>query len=223
MILKGYILTFLYILIVLLISGIIKKLVKKESELPRKIVHVLVMFSWIGIIYFFKGTMHIVIPGLMFTIINYISFKKNIFFMIERDNNETMGTVYYALSIFILSTLIYINDDFLVPATIGLFCMSFGDGLAPLFGHIYPVKTFANKKTLMGSLSVLVISFLVALGVLKFYSIHFNLLLVAIISISSFLLEFFSKKGLDNLFLPLGVSFIVYLLLFLEVFDGIFT
>ena len=53
------------------------------------------------------------------------------------------------------------------------------------------------------------------MGILIFnyiFKLEFSIFEMLVVSIVSALLELFDKKGLDNLFVPLGVSLLVYLL-----------
>lgn len=214
-ILIGYISIYGYIAIVLFSALVIKKRFNTSDETSRKIVHIFISFTWLIMIYFFNGTIHMLIPGLTFIILNYISYKKGILSMIERDdqNEQSLGTVYYACSIFIFSLLTLLNEQFLIPSTIGLFCMALGDGLAPFFGKRYSFIKLYNKKTISGGISVFLLSVFVILVIERFTNVNFSILGVILIAISSSLLEIISKKGLDNLILPIGVMIVSYLLM----------
>lgn len=214
-VLIGYVSIYGYITIILLSALMIKKKLNVSDEISRKFVHIFISFTWLIMIYFFRGTFHILIPGLTMVILNYVSYKKGIFSMMERKypQEKSLGTVYYACSIFIFSILVLFNENFLIPSTIGLFCMAFGDGLAPFFGKKYPIGKLYNKKTISGGISVFLLSVFVILVIERYMEVNFSILGVTLIAISSSLLEIISKKGLDNLILPIGVMLVSYLLM----------
>ena len=90
--------------------------------------------------------------------------------------------------------------------------MAFGDGLAPLVAKKIKSKELINDKTISGSLTVFVVSILVMLTFDLVFDISFKLYQYVIVAIISTLLELIGTKGLDNLYIPLGVSIVVYLM-----------
>lgn len=205
----GYLITFVYLILVLLITKKLKMSNKIGEELARKIVHVLVGFSWFSIYYFLYPSIHFLIPSSMFIILNYISYKKDIFSM-ERKENRNLGTVFYALSMTIISLLALLNFDFLVPSAIGFFCMVIGDGLTPYFSTIFKSRKTINGKTLSGSIAMFSLSFLVTFIVIQLFKIDINFFEIFIIALFSMFFELVGKKGLDNLYVPIGVTIISY-------------
>ena len=98
--------------------------------------------------------------------------KKNLFSVMERKlNNNSLGTVFYPISMFVLSILAIIDSKFIAPFGIGLFCMAIGDGLAPFFGENKNNFKFSNKKTLQGSFVVFISSVIIII----LFSIIYNL------------------------------------------------
>ena len=75
-------------------------------------------------------------PEATFVIINYLSYKKDIIKVMERDVQDGLGTVYYALSLLILAVVsfgVYKQPSLgLIPNLI----MAYGDGLAAVFGKL---------------------------------------------------------------------------------------
>lgn len=213
----GYLLTYLYLFGILGLTGLLKKLFNISDNSSRKIVHVMVSFAWIIMFYFFKYTIHNIIPPITFVIINYISYKKDTFKMMEIHDKEdkSLGTVYYAISILIMALISVLHNKYMLPYAIGLFCMSFGDGFAAIVGRFfekYNIKLI-NKKTLFGSLTSFILSFIVIFIINCYFNINYSLIVMIIIALSSSLLELISPKGTDNLTVPIITSFIAYLFL----------
>lgn len=210
MIIEGYVFTYLYIVLILFITNILSEVFKVKKIITRKIVHIGVTFSYFIMHYYFGYTIHMVILPITFVVINYISYKKNIIKGME--NKESLGTIFYPISVLIMATFTYFNSRFDSAYAIGLFCMGLGDGFAPLFAGFFKSKKLINNKTITGSLTVLIISLLVA----YFFGIYFNLdykiIDILIIGFSAALIELIGVKGYDNLYLPLGIFIVVIML-----------
>lgn len=208
MILKGYIFTYLYIFTIIGLSSLIYK--KGNGKYTRKIIYIGVAFFYIISYKYFGTTIHMIIPPLSFIILNYISYKKSIIKSMEENNSP--GTVYYALSVFILALITYFRNDFYPYYGIGLFTMALGDGIAPIISSFIKSKKIYNDKTLAGSITVLIVSIIVGCIFNQFFILNFKIWEIIIIGIISSLLELLGKKGIDNLTLPLGVSIVSFVL-----------
>ncbi len=213
----GYFLTYLYLFGILGLTGLLKKIFNISDNSSRKVVHVMVSFAWVIMFYFFKYSIHNIIPPITFIIINYISYKNDTFKMMEIHNKKekSLGTVYYAVSIFLLSLLSVINNKFMIPYGIGVFCMAFGDGFAAIVGRFFEKNNIKliNNKTLFGSLTSFILSLVVVVILNVVFNVNYSIFAIFIISISSSLLELISPKGTDNLTVPIVTAFIAYLLL----------
>lgn len=221
MIALGYLFSILYASVCLGIGfGIYKLGVPKVYT--RKIVHILVGFEWMILYHFFGVSVHFLIVCLLFLAILTISHRKKLLPMIESDGENSPGTVYYALAMSVMSLVTILLPDMIIPFGIGVFCTSLGDGFAGLIGYEpYPrgsvnFKIYGNK-TFFGSL----FNFLVCLSVVAIVDARFNLGLETwhILSLAVFAteLELFSERGLDNITVTLGVSFLAYFMLHFDV------
>ena len=210
MILLGYLFTYLYIIFILLFTIFLNKKYNVKKDITRKIIHILVTFSWIIMNYFFKYTYHMIIPPLTFIIFNYISYKYN--FLKSMENSESKGTIYYPVSVLLMAIFTFYNNNFAPAYAIGLFCMGLGDGFAPLIANSIKSKKIINNKTVSGSISVLIITLIVVLIFNYYFNLNFSLFEFLTIAVIATLIELIGVKGLDNLYLPLGISFLVYIL-----------
>lgn len=210
MIIKGYILTYLYLLLIIYISKILNEKFKIDKIYTRKFVHIYVSLVWIIMYYYFKDSYHIIIPPLTFILINYISYKKNIFKGMEEK--ESLGTIYYPISIFIMALLTYINNEFYPYYAIALFCMALGDGIAPIIANKFKSKIIYNNKTIFGTLTVFIISIIITIIFNYYFELSFDILKILLIGLSAAILELIGIKGLDNLTLPLGLFIILILI-----------
>lgn len=212
-ILIGYILTYIYLVGVLLIITKLQQKFHLKEETSRKLIHILVGMSWFIMIYFFNTTWHLVIPPLTFIVINYISYKKDLISSMERANKNSKGTIYFAVSFSILSLISVIKPAFLPFYGIGALTMTFGDGLAPFIGEKFNKYHIGkSSKTCSGSFFILITSIIIAFIFSYVYLIDFSIIDYIIIGISASILEFIGYKGTDNLSLPIGVAIISFLL-----------
>ena len=122
-------------------------------------------------------------------------------------NFEKKSFVYspltFAISILVLITFIPGNNGY-----VGVVALTLGDGVAGLIGKQFgKTKLFYNnKKSLEGSMSMFIITFL---SVLLFVQ---NVFVVFILSLIATLVESLSNEAIDNFSVPFSVSLIMLLL-----------
>jgi len=205
----GIFVSIAYIFFIIFISSLVSK---KHSELSRKVVHIGVCNWWIIVILFFNNMfLTCIVPGL-FCIINFISYKKDIFKSMERDDKKSLGTVYYAISCLVLTLLSFLWFKNRLYAGIGLFTMGYGDGLAALVGSKFKSKKFVifgNEKTVLGSITMFIASFIV-ISILSMCFNQFFIIGVLFISVIATLIEAISPYGLDNITVPILTSILAY-------------
>jgi len=145
--------------------------------------------------------------------INYISLKLHLIQAIERDHYD-IGTLTYPISLGIMVLISYqIFDDFYLGLS-GMLILGFGDGLATLMGRAFPIKTFNNHKSLGGFLTMLFVSTLILFLIYNYqYQLSIPFLKACFVGLLISLIELKSKKGFDNLLIPLSVTLLTLLLL----------
>lgn len=197
-----------YILVVLGIATLVSNIGKGSSELSRKLVHIF-LGNWVFFTPYFTELWAVVLVPLVFIVINSLSLKYNLISAMERDD-DSLGTVYYAISLFILSGAGFLLNWELLPF-IGILTMAYGDGLAAVVGQKWGKKKpflFAPEKTIAGSMMVAITSFIVAvvsiLRLQRTVSIPMLIFIGILTSIVSVFIELTGKKGSDNLTLPIG-------------------
>ena len=89
MIIECYILTFIYIFFVLIVSETLKSKKIISEEIARKIVHIFVSLAYVIMYNMMDISIHIVLIPLIFVIINYITYKKNIFKGMEISSRKS--------------------------------------------------------------------------------------------------------------------------------------
>lgn len=199
-----------FVLLVLAFSTLVAKLTRGSSEITRKLIHILVG-HWAFFTPFFTELWAVIFVPALFVVVNFLSVRYNLIPAMERDD-DSYGTVYYALSLFLLAGGGFILDWPFLPLT-GILIMAYGDGLAAIIGKLWGKKrpfAFAPDKTLVGSITLLVSAFIITDAIFFFYRQSLDLSLLEILLISaltaffSAFIELIGSKGCDNLILPLA-------------------
>ncbi len=213
----GILISIIFVFLIIGAASFMKKLNILSMEGSRKFIHIGVSNWWIiAMIFFDNNISAAIVPGL-FVIINYISYKKQIFNAMERDGSKKdLGTVYYAISLLVLSIITFKNKEFAYIGALGILIMGYGDGFAAIIGTKYgkhKFKIFGNDKTIEGSLAMFLCSFLVSIVILYIFNPVNVLLFSFILAFVSTVLELLSPLGLDNLTVPLGSAIFFYMIL----------
>ena len=203
----------IYIVFIFLISKLFKNFYPNNQELLRKIIHIgmgpLIPLAKLleieqNAAQYFAGGMSILI------VINYIY---KLFPIIEDVDRKSFGTFFYCFSLLILISLFWEQDP--LALTAGFFIMTLGDGLAGLIGKNFKSrswKIFNQKKSIIGTTTMFLISLLVLSTLGYTNNINFNYYYFGIALLAT-LLEQISIIGIDNLSVPIITSIIFHLLI----------
>ena len=197
----GYLIGYLYLFGVILGVGAAYKAFKFPSELSRKLIHILICFTWLVLYNFFEGSWQILVMPVSFVIINALSLKFRFFKGMEREGEKsTPGTVYYAMAITLLMGMS------LIPGGIAVFCLSFGDGFAAIAGEFFGKRSpkITKTKSLIGSAACFVFAVIGVYILSIFVPIGLSFPQVLLIGLATALLELVGM-GLDNFTITLGV------------------
>ncbi|WP_352418257.1 diacylglycerol/polyprenol kinase family protein [Proteiniborus sp.] len=216
----GILISIVFVFLIIGISSLLSKsnIISKEGS--RKFIHVGVSNWWIiAMIFFDNNICAAIVPGL-FVLINYASYKKQIFSAMERDGSKKdLGTVYYAISLLILALITFKNKELSYIGALGILIMGYGDGFAAIIGTKYGKHKFrvlGNIKSIEGSLAMFVFSFVVSVIILYIFDPVNVLYIGLLVALLSTILEMFSPMGLDNLTVPLGSALFYYVFIFLR-------
>ncbi|GAB4313561.1 diacylglycerol/polyprenol kinase family protein [Cyanobacterium sp. Dongsha4] len=200
----------------LLIAEILNRLHKTDSELTRKIVHigtgnVILLAWWLNI-----TSDVILLAVITASIVAIASYYLPILPSVNSVGRHSLGTLFYAISIGILTALFWHEGEKQFTA-IGILIMSYGDGMAALIGqkwgkHKY--QLLGNKKSWEGSLTMTLVSILVVISIFGIVAtIQTKLFIIALlIGIFATILETFSPFGIDNLTVPVICGILAYYL-----------
>ncbi len=205
----GIALSYVFVGGVLGVATLLEKKQWLSDEGARKFIHVVVA-HWILLAHFLiESTLVATVIPATFIILNYLSYRFNLLSAMEREKRqrEDLGTVYYAVSLTIV-TFFAFHFDLMNAAIVAVLAMGWGDGLAAVFGKAFKTFKLYKMKSFAGTLTVFLFTFVISLIVWQ--EAVFILLLVALLAA---FIELYTPKGFDNLTVPLAIFFTLVLLL----------
>lgn len=213
----GIIVSVLFIGIIMAAGKLFEKAGKEAS---RKFIHIMLSNWWIIAIVFFDNMWSAALLPLVFVVINYISFKTNLIKVMERDegteNKDSLGTVYYAISLLILALITFGPLKNPIIGLCGILVMGYGDGLAAVIGQAIKSKTFkiaGNTKSVAGCITMFAVTSIILSGFLYYYSAEYWAIKSIVVAGIMTLIEAVSIKGTDNITVPLLTSLLAFLML----------
>lgn len=204
-----------YLTVLVLAAEGLNRLTDTHGEFTRKIVHIgsgnVVLLAWWLQIPTTIGIGAAIVAG----IIALLSYSVPILPSLNSVGRKSLGTFFYAVSFGVLFACFWTkHPEFTV---IGILIMAWGDGLAAVVGQRFgqhPYEIFGGKKSLEGSLTMFLVSFLMAGLILT--STQGNPLsswgIALVVAMVATGLESFSWLGIDNLLVPLGSTFCAFYL-----------
>ncbi len=204
------------IALIIILSTLLNKKGVMGSEGSRKFIHIGVA-NWYFLALIFiedpNDFWWLIIPPISFVVLNYISYKKQLISSMERDGKGNMGTVYYPIALLVVLILSFrvFNNSYL--GLMGVMIMGYGDGLAAVIGSKYGKKDIGNGKTLLGVLTMFVVSLITATTIVMILDGIAYLWIGLIIALIATLIEYITPKGLDNLSVPIVSTLLYYVLL----------
>lgn len=217
MILLGYAVAFLYAIVCIFVAFFLNKL-GVYKKYTRKIVHISIGLEWFVLYHFFGISFHFLIVCLTCLALLFVDYKAHLISALSSDGDNAPGTVYYGLAMSVMAAVSLIIPDMILPFGIGVIVTSLGDGMAGIIGQLATrgnPKIFGNK-TLAGSLSFLVFSFVGILIFKSAYGISLDVWQVLLISLFAAALEVISVRGLDNITITFGSAFLAYSFVYLD-------
>ncbi|MEI1375566.1 SEC59/DGK1/VTE5 family protein [Nostoc sp. UHCC 0926] len=205
----------IWVLLILLIAWVVNRFADKP-EIVRKIVHIgtgnVILIAWWLDIPASVG----ITASILASAITLLSYRLPILPGINSVGRQSLGTFFYSVSFGILVAWFWYLQQ---PqyAALGILIMTWGDGLAALIGQRFgkhKYKVFGTEKSWEGSLTMMLVSYLVSSLILvgtqgNSWQTWVVSLLVAVIATA---LEAFSFLGIDNLTVPLGSAALAFFL-----------
>lgn len=206
-------LSFSFVFLILFLTTAASKIFKLSEDLSRKIVHIAVGHWIILGMALFSSLPLLLITPISFVLINYLSYKYKIFKVMEQ-NDDSLGTVWYALSLLILSAAGFLLKQKEI-AVIAILIMAYGDGMAALLGKKFGRRHWPvpyEKKTPVGSFTMFLFSFGVCLLTYGIMLGQIRIVHSILLALVATMAELVAKKGRDNLYVPLLTGLLAWML-----------
>lgn len=216
----GVIISILFVGLILLAAELIRKAGNYSNEFTRKFVHIGVAHWWLIAMLLIDNIFLALIPPIIFLFLNYYSYKKDLFKSMEREEEgKDLGTVFFPMTLIVLILLTWdgglLGNDMKYLGAIGVLIMGYGDGFAAIIGGKcgrIKYKVFNNVSSLLGSITVLVFSFLVSIIILGIkFGLDLQIFQISFaIAVLATLIEAFTPRGFDNLTVPIISTLAAY-------------
>ena len=212
--LLALLIAFLYVSIVLAVSEISRRSLRLSVDLTRKFVHIAVGMIAFPLVILFQAWQFAIIPPLVFIVVNYVSYRRQIFAGMETGERGQLGTVYFPISFSILIPLLWPQPALLVAS---LMPLTWGDAFAALIGQRFGARRFTilgQTRSIEGTSAMFVFSLLAVFLTLLFFAqpIATSFVFALIVALIASIVEAFSPFGIDNLTVPLSSAIVLVVL-----------
>lgn len=207
--------SYVYVFAVILVGEALGRVVfHGSSSFSRKFVHIGVGMWVLGTVALFKSWQMAVIPPLTFILVNYISYRRDIFKGMESKDKRNLGTVYFPISFALIIAAFWTKPAVVVA---GMMPMVWGDALAAIVGERWGKHRnflFADAKSREGSAAMFLASFasvlivLLAAGIAGTTALYASLL----VALVAMIVEALTPWGIDNLTVPLLSALLLWFL-----------
>ncbi len=207
----------------IIISEIARKKLHWSQEATRKLVHICVGILLLLTPVMIQASLPLIVIGLFFSIFNFVALRKNLLPGIHIDRSN-YGTVYYALSFFLLILIFWEGYKIIIIAA--MMVMAVGDAAAAIVGRSFSnphrYTLISDNKSIEGSLTMLLISGMVIFLTFILYPSHLSTMnhsmqYLAMISLFTAIIataaEALGDHGNDNLSVPLLTAVVLYFMI----------
>ena len=212
---QALIISYVYVFAMIGVGEGLRKWRGYSTEFTRKLIHISVGMWAFGTVLLFEHWYFAIVPPLSFVVLNYISYRGEIFKSVELGEKGNLGTVYFPISFSIIICLFWTSPHLLAAS---LMPMTWGDALAAVLGRRYGQRKYSvlgSTRSVEGSLAMFLFSWLATFLALLFLpplgwqvSVLYSLALAAFAT----LVEAFSPWHIDNLTVPLLSAALLYLI-----------
>ena len=206
----GYILFSLYSVGIVFLGYLIEEKTALDKTVSRKIVHIASALLWVICHYFFGCSIHWIIANIAGAVaLTFFTFGKSFKLFRREDAERSYGLFYFGIATTIVAVVCYlIGEELYFYAGITYCCLALGDGFAPVVARFlkkYNVQVLPGKS-LWGTATVFVVSFLTAWGYSSLFDMEIHILFLLSVGALTCITEFYGFKGTDNLF----IEFLVF-------------
>ncbi len=197
--------SFVYVFVTLGLAEALRRALRLGVEFTRKVVHIGVGMWAFGTAALFSSAWAAIVPPAAFVVINYVSYRRNLFQAMESADKSNLGTIVFPLAFIAMTLIFFDRSKALFVAS--LMPLTWGDSFAAIVGQRWGRHRFTiagAARSWEGTLAMLALSFVsVALTLLVFgWPADVALLYAMLMAFVSALAEAISPAGLDNLTIP---------------------
>lgn len=226
----GLAVSYSYVICLLAFGEGLRRLIGVKPDLTRKVIHIGAGMWVFGVLLLFQNWQIGIIPFATFIGVNYLFYRYRVIGAMDTADSSP-GTVYFAISVTLLFTLLWRPDtpgDNALIAVAGVMAMTWGDALAALIGrrwgkHQYQignsVRSWEGSAAMLVASTVAIFLVLLLLPGSRLSPLAVSIstskaFLVALISaVVATLAEAVSPYGTDNLSVPLIAAGTIWVLL----------
>lgn len=194
----------LIVFVLIAVSELLWRKLDVDPEYTRKFIHISVG-TFVAFWPLFLTRDEIIGLSAAFVVVVAASSYFNVFKAIHSVQRPTWGEVFFALSVGVLAYVAQSGWVYLAA----LLHMSLADGMAAIvgtkFGHWTRYYVFGHPKSVVGTVTFIVVSALIFAGFFKFTPNPFTLWFIPI-TLAAAAIENVAIRGLDNLLVPLLVA-----------------
>ncbi len=204
----GLVLSYAFVVAIMGVAQLLRKTNALRGEGTRKFIHIAVAHWYLLALVLFDGAIMASIVPASFIVLNYLSYRFNLVPAMEREEKglENLGTVYYAISLTIITYLAF-TYEFYTAGAFAVLGIGWGDGLAGALGKRYGRQKLYKAKSVLGTLSMFLILLFLAFALFR-DSYGYLFAIVA----AGTLIELYTPRGFDNITVPLFLFFSVVML-----------
>ena len=228
--LKGFSILIVYYLSAIALAALLRRFVIRHTELFRKTLHTIMLFSLLILIYSFDTWWLAALASMSFIVLAFpvlallARVRGSSEFMAERRQFELRSSLILAYVMF--AVMITICWGFLGERLLALACIyawGFGDAAAALVGkrwgrHGLEGRLIEGRKSVEGTLAMFVVSFISVITILLIRGglpWHGYLLISLLTALATTFVELYTKNGIDTITCPFAAGAVMLPLLYL--------
>lgn len=210
----GLVFSLVYVAAIIAIAEGLRRSRKVSFDLSRKIVHVGIGTWILPTVFLFSTRWAAAGPPALFVLVNFLSLRGKWSRSFDAEAGNNIGTVLFPLSFVILLLLFWDVPDGKAATVAGILTLAWGDAAAALIGRRWGRRRYRTGdgwRSLEGSGAMFVFS-LLAIGTAGALvgSHPYPPMTVLAAAATATLLEAVSRRGSDNLLVPVGTALFLW-------------